>query len=1029
MPNVWRFPFRAAGLSLIPLLSVVLLIGIYDHTVPNWSAPEARQGVLDLSRWDFGRSGFVNLDGEWTFYPGRLLSPGDIRSEGADSAKTVTAHIPNAWQGGRSPDEASGTPYGTYRLKIRLKESGGSYGIRVNNINRAHRLYVNGVLIGSGGNPSDDPREFVPENKPYTTFFHADTQALDILVQVANDDAAHIGGFEDLQLGTQTEMLRKDEIVFSFEFFGLFALLLFGGYHLSIYVMRMKDKAYLYSGLYFLTFIVFVALDGDKLLLQMAPGISYNLADKLYDLSGFSNFVVLGAFLHHLDGKLLSRRLLMALAAPIVVYLAAVVTLPNSAYSFLGMLPWDYALLLVAFYLYRAIRLYVKQDGQLDRKETALLGGVLLSISAILLVGFFYAIGWVQTDLGRRISFLSLITFMNTLLAFRLARATDRTEQLTDQLILRDKLKDEFLANTSHELKTPLHGIQNMVSFLLDGKAGELTERQRSELSLIQDTSTKLSALVNDLVDVVRLKHGDLRLAESVLDLRVAAQTAFQVLEFELSGKDVRWVNRIEPGTFVRADENRVRQVLYNLIHNAIKHTKKGRIEIGAKTEEGRAVISVEDTGVGIPKESHEAVFGYFEQAEQLLPNDGYTGMGLGLYISRQLVERMGGEIGVEWSEPGQGTRMTFTLPAVDAADLGLGHLEAAASLEDGIEAQRPELDIFDHRRGRTILVVDDEAANVRILLNLLGDEYNVLTAFSAKEALAKLRDRPGIDLMILDVMMPEMSGIDLCRTVREKRSVLDLPILFATVRDSLHDIELCFRAGGNDFIAKPFDPKTLAARVRTLLAGKAAMEEAVKHEAAFLQAQIKPHFLYNAISSIVSFCYTDGEKAAYLLSMLSRYLRYVFERDQQAPLVPLKGELELIQAYVEIEKARFGDRLVFKQHVDPGLEKVLVPSLTIQPFVENAIRHGLFEKEGVGTVTLTVSDGGEYLRFDIVDDGVGMADEVLYRIRAEERPDRGGGIGMTNVRKRLAPIPGASLTVDSALEQGTRVTVYLPKP
>ena len=391
------------------------------------------------------------------------------------------------------------------------------------------------------------------------------------------------------------------------------------------------------------------------------------------------------------------------------------------------------------------------------------------------------------------------------------------------------------------------------------------------------------------------------------------------------------------------------------------------------------------------------------------------------------MVGRMGGRIWIDRSEPGQGTRIAFTLPSADPDVAVPADAFVAAAMESRNRVQATQLEIVGDDRAHTVLIVDDEASNVRILLNLLGDEYNVLTAFSAQEALRKLEEHPEIDLIILDVMMPEMSGVDLCRIVRESRSLIELPILFATVKDALHDIELCFRVGGNDFIAKPFDPKTLSARVRTQLSMKSSMDQALRSEMAFLQAQIKPHFLYNAISSIVSFCYTDGEKAAYLLSVLSRYLRMVFERDQRTLQVPIRQELELIKAYVEIEKARFGDRLVYKIETDPDFETYLVPSLTIQPFVENAIRHGLFEKDGTGTVTLSVSDGNGYLRLDIADDGVGMPDDVLYLIRSGERPD-GAGIGMTNVRRRLASIPGASVTVDSALEKGTKITVYLPK-
>lgn len=1024
----WRTGLRAAGFAIIPLAAFALFWLINTYTVPDGSAPKARQGTVDLSAWGFGPWHTVNLDGQWTFYPEKLVDPADFAAGNVPPSSAPYAAVPNAWYGSSPADEASQAKYGTYRLTVRVNDEDRSYGIRIPNVNSAHRLYLNGHLAGSGGVPSADERTYEPENKPYLTFVRAERGSIDIVLQVANFDFANKGGIEDVQLGYQADMLLIERIQFASEFAAIFLLLLFAGHHLTIYALRLKDRAYLYSALYFLTLMLLIVTGGEKLTLQLVPELPYWASTKLYDLGGFSNIALLGLFLHELDRKLLGRKHLLFLLSPIGVYLAAVLVVPYPDYRVLGNVPWDYAMLIVIFYSYRVVRLLVKKDGQLSRNETLLLIGMMASITLILVFGLFYSLSIVQTDIGRRISFLAVLACSNALMALRLANATSWTEQLTEQLVLRDKLKDEFLASTSHELKTPLHGIQNIAAYLLDDKAGELTDRQRSELSLIQDTSTKLSALVNDLTDVVRLRHGDLRLRQTALDLRVAAQTAFQVLEFELAGKDVTWDNRIAPGTFAFADENRVRQVLYNLIHNAIKHTKQGRIDIEASIEDDAVIVFVEDTGVGIPPESREAVFGYFEQAEAP-PQDGYTGMGLGLYISRQLVERMGGRIWVDRSETGEGTRMAFTLPAArDVPWFDPAEALVAASAEAGGKPRTPgRLDIVAQDREHTILVVDDEASNIRILLNLLGDEHNVVSALSAGEALRKLEAYPEIDLLILDVMMPEMSGIDLCRAVRETRPVIELPILFATVKDSIHDIELCFRAGGNDFIAKPFDPKTLAARVRTLLSMKTSMEQAVRHETAFLQAQIKPHFLYNAISSIVAFCYTDGEKAAYLLSMLSRYLRMTFERDGRTSLATLGQELELIQAYVEIEQARFGDRLSYRLQADPGLTEYVIPALTIQPFVENAIRHGLFEKDGNGTVQLAISDGNGYIRFDIADDGVGMPDDTVYLLRSGERLE-GAGIGMTNVRRRLAAIPGASVTVDSALGKGTKVTVYLPK-
>ncbi len=1019
-----KWLWMTLGLTAIPLLSFVLLSWMYQFTVPNRAAPLATDGVLDLSEWDMKKNGFVNLDGEWDYYADRLLTPTDLESAPPPDARVS---IPNAWFGGEAPDSASGAPYGTYRLKVLLSGAESGYGIKVSNVNRAHRLYANVTLIGAKGVPSANPEEYEALNAPYTTFVAPGVQ-LNLVLQVANDRYTSQGGFENIQLGLQDNMLMQRNIHFAVEFSGLFILLLFAGYHLCLYVFRPRDKAYLFSSLYFLTMLTLVVMSGDKLLLQLLPDLSYEASKQIYNVGGFSNMIVLGLFLHSLDRRLLPRKQLVVASVPLLAVIAAALVLPGAVYAIAGDWPWRYVLLIVIYYLYRSIRDLFRNDSSLGRQETALLTGMILSIVMIEVAGLLYSLSLLETDLMRRIAFLSVIFFMNALLALRLARATGRTEQLTEQLLQRDKLKDEFLAQTSHELKTPLHGIHNMTAYLLEGRAGALTDEQRFELALIQDTSTKLSSLVNDLIDVVQLKHGDFHLQETVLDLHVAARTAYQVLENELTGKEVRWENLIPTGTYVRADENRIRQVLYNLIHNAIKHTRRGRIEIGATVDGDRVTVWVEDTGVGIPPENHEAIFGYFEQMETVPAHDGYTGMGLGLYISRQLVERMGGKIRVDRSDPGIGTRMAFTLPVADPAFIpDSAMLEAAAAAELSERFGQLSLDVFRQGGTQTVLAVDDESANLRILRNLLGDHYNVLSAFSGEDAMLKLERAERIDLMIVDVMMPEMSGLELCRIVRERHSAMELPILFATVKDSLHDIELCFRAGGNDFIAKPFDPRTLEARVRTLLAMRESMDQALKNEFAFLQAQIKPHFLYNALSSIVSFCYSDGEKAAHLLSMLSRYLRIVFQQDKRAADVPLGIELELIQAYVEIERARFGERLVFRMHCDPGLESERIPSLAIQPFVENAIRHGLFEKDGTGTVTLAISDGEGYLKIQIEDDGVGMPDDMLYRLRTGERPD-GTGIGISNVRRRLASITGSSFNVDSRLEQGTVITLYLPK-
>lgn len=190
-------------------------------------------------------------------------------------------------------------------------------------------------------------------------------------------------------------------------------------------------------------------------------------------------------------------------------------------------------------------------------------------------------------------------------------------------------------------------------------------------------------------------------------------------------------------------------------------------------------------------------------------------------------------------------------------------------------------------------------------------------------------------------------------------------------------------------------------------------------------QAQIKPHFLYNALSSVISFCYTDGEKAAHLLTRLSQYLRYILDRDGSEVYVPLGRELELVKAYIEIEQARFGERLAFHCEVDEGLERERIPILSIQPFIENAVQHGLFEKEEQGLVLLLVHRERGHMRVTVEDDGVGFDEGRLERIGVEKTA--GEGMGIQDIKKRLGAVPGATLSIHSKPGIGTRIVIRFP--
>ncbi|GFN31373.1 hypothetical protein PCURB6_16330 [Paenibacillus curdlanolyticus] len=200
---------------------------------------------------------------------------------------------------------------------------------------------------------------------------------------------------------------------------------------------------------------------------------------------------------------------------------------------------------------------------------------------------------------------------------------------------------------------------------------------------------------------------------------------------------------------------------------------------------------------------------------------------------------------------------------------------------------------------------------------------------------------------------------------------------------------------------------------------------EAVQSKISFFNAQIKPHFLYNAISNIMALCYTDNLKAAHLLSKFSTYLRIIFENNMQNEWIALKKELTLIDAYVEIEKARFPQKIHYQLEVEQQVKEVKIPPLSIQPFVENAIRHGLFNKDGPGTVHVTIKRQLSELAITVQDDGVGMTRQTIDNLLrgANERQ----GIGIINVVQRLRYIPNSHLDLQSTPDLGTVVTIRIP--
>ncbi|MDH5680244.1 MAG: ATP-binding protein [Spirochaetota bacterium] len=386
-----------------------------------------------------------------------------------------------------------------------------------------------------------------------------------------------------------------------------------------------------------------------------------------------------------------------------------------------------------------------------------------------------------------------------------------------------DKLKDEFLANISHELKTPLNSIIGFTeSIIQNHEKNQLTKKVNNELSLVMSASKQLNNLVNDILDFSMLKNDEMKLNKTPVDLFMLLTMVLKIVEPMAKGKDVRLINNI-PGDIscILADENRLIQIMNNLLSNAIKFTEKGEVVVSANSIENNKIeLVVSDTGIGIPQNEQAVIFKYFYQVDGSASR-WYGGTGLGLAITKKLIELHDSEIRVK-SEPGKGSQFSFHLPATEEkpSQKAPGIYEVKKTLDfnelaDHSELSEPDGFLIHPDYEFQILVVEDDLLSLYMICDYLSfTNCKIDKATSGPDALSQIKDKM-FDLIILDVMMPGMSGYQVCEKIREDFNPSELPVLLLTAKNHLNDLLLGFQHGANDYITKPVLKDELLSRVK----------------------------------------------------------------------------------------------------------------------------------------------------------------------------------------------------------------------
>ena len=550
--------------KLVPLIFIMILCFTGCKTTEDTS-PHAKQGIMELSQWDFNKSGNVKLDGEWEFYWNQILSPDDFNDKNNKKPElTGYIKVPGLWTDSIKDRKLSGKGCGTYRLIIKINPSESISGIKTSNIRMDSRIFVNGITEVASGEVFDETGIKKPSNTPQVSYFNVKGDSIEIIIQVINQDRKIGGIVQSIYFGDQRHISEKNLELFAEDLFLISSLIIISLIQGIKFFASRERKKYNYMTLILSINCILYAIvtSGlrEKVLYQMFPWISTEFLYRIVDVSVIAYFILDLILIMKLSNKFIytffvkmslaffSFQVFLILFTPMYTY-----TLFQDEFFAVN------TLIIFLFTIYLVVAIYKKKYDLLDKNGMRIL---LLCFTIPLIYAInikLYNLSIVSRCIIADTSLILFVLVLAFLIANKNAIEYSKMKNMSERLLSLDKLKDEFLANTSHELQTPLNGIINISEALLEDSSESISNKEKQDLLIIVSISRRLSELIKDILDMTRLKRNEIKLVKTNIDIESNLKLITQIFYNMHSSKNIKMeldVDEHIPNGY--ADENRV---------------------------------------------------------------------------------------------------------------------------------------------------------------------------------------------------------------------------------------------------------------------------------------------------------------------------------------------------------------------------------------------------------------------------------------------------------------------------------------